>query len=133
MSKKTEDIQAADEKETLPEKENLWQVVISDLLELLGIGDILNYSNVIKQVAFVCFLIFIAVFHIFNSHQAVKMVREKATLETEIKELRWEQMSIKSDLLKRSMQSDIEKDIEAIGLKSLKTPPYKIVVPKNEN
>lgn len=133
MSKKTEDIQAVDKKETLPEKENLWQVVINDLLELLGIGDILNYSNVIKQVAFVCFLICVAIFHIFNSHQAVKMVREKNTLETEIKELRWEQMSIKSDLLKRSMQSDIEKDIEAIGLKSLKTPPYKIVVPKNEN
>lgn len=133
MSKKTEEI-SVEENAATPEKENLWQVVVTDLLDLLGIGDLLNYTAVIKQVAFVCFLICIAIFHIFNSHRAVRMVRDKNILETEIKELRWEQMSIKSDLLKRSMQSDIEKDIEAIGLKSLKTPPYKIVVPKkNEN
>lgn len=132
MSEQPEDI-LSKEQETTPEKENVWQQVVNDLLDLLGISDIVNYSSIIKQVAFVCFLILIAIFHIFNSHRAVRMVRDKNKLETEIKELRWEQMSIKSDLLKRSMQSDIEKDIESIGLKSLKTPPYKIVVSKNEN
>lgn len=112
---------------------NLWQQVVQDLLDLFGLGDMFSYSSIIKQAFFVCFLIGIAVFHIYNSHQSVKWVRQKNDLEQEIKELRWEEMSIKSDMLKRSMQSDIEKDIEAIGLISTKTPPYKIVVPKNEN
>lgn len=115
-----------------PEKESVWHQVVQDLLDLFGIGDVLSYSNVIKQAMFICFLIGIAVFHIYNGHKAVRWVREKNNLEQEIKELRWEEMSIKSDMLKRSMQSDIEKDIEAIGLSSSKTPPYKIVVPKTK-
>lgn len=133
MSLKDQDISPTENTSQITEKENLWQQVVQDLLQLFGIGDVFSYTSVIKQTMFVCFLIGIAVFHIYNSHKSVRWVREKNILEQEIKELRWEEMSIKSDLLKRSMQSDIENDIEAIGLESIKTPPFKIVVPKNEN
>ncbi len=114
-------------------KEKVSQQVIKDLMDLFGLGDLLNYTTVIKQVAFVAFIVGIGVFHIYNSHKAVRMVRDLNTLENEIKELRWEQISLKSDLMKRSMQSDIEQNIQELGLKRLKTPPYKIVVKTNED
>jgi len=119
--------------EELSEKEIIYRQVVNGILDMLGLSDWLSYSKVIRQVAFFTFLIGLGIFHVFNSHRAERMVREISSLEQEIKELRWEQMSIKSDLMKRSMQSDIETAVAPQGLKSLKTPPYKIVIRKNEN
>ena len=114
--------------ETYSDKESVRSQLVNDLLKLFGLDDMLNYSKIIKQATFICFLIGIGIIHIFNAHNAVKMVKEKDTLEKEINEIRWQQMSIKSDFLKRSMQSDLEKDMKAIGMESIKTPPYKITV-----
>lgn len=133
MNSTTEEISDEPIEETASKNESVGQQVVNDLLELFGLEDLLNYSNVIRQVMFIAFLLGIGIFHIYNSHKAVRMVREANVLEKEIQELRWEQISIKSDLLKRSMQSDIEKDLEGMGFISLETPPYKIVIHKDEN
>ena len=133
MNPNSEEIPNSEPSETIAPKENISQQIISDLLDLFGLGDLLNHTQVIKQVAFILFLIGIAVFHIYNSHKAVKLVREQNNLENEIKELRWEQISLKSDLMKRSMQSDIEQSIQGLELKRLKTPPFKIVIQSNED
>lgn len=133
MNPNSEEILNSDSSEELAPKEKISQQIINDLLDLFGLGDLLNYTHVIKKVAFISFLVGIGVFHIFNSHKAVRLVRDQNALENEIKELRWEQISIKSDLMKRSMQSDIEQSIQDLGLKRLKTPPYKIVVRTNED
>lgn len=133
MNPNSEEILKSDSSEELAPKEKISQQIINDLLDLFGLGDLLNYTHVIKKVAFISFLVGIGVFHIFNSHKAVRLVRDQNALENEIKELRWEQISIKSDLMKRSMQSDIEQSIQDLGLKRLKTPPYKIVVRTNED
>ena len=133
MNSKPEETISSDASETAAPQEKLSQQIRSDLLDLFGLGDMLNYASVIKQALFAVFIVGIGIFHIFNSHKAVKMVREQDTLENEIKELRWEQISLKSDLMKRSMLSDIELNIQELELKRLKTPPYKIVVKSNED
>ena len=133
MNSKPEETISSDTSETAAPQEKLSQQIRSDLLDLFGLGDMLNYASVIKQALFAAFIVGIGIFHIFNSHKAVKMVREQDTLENEIKELRWEQISLKSDLMKRSMLSDIELNIQELELKRLKTPPYKIVVKSNED
>ena len=133
MNSKPDETISSDTSETAAPQEKLSQQIRSDLLDLFGLGDMLNYASVIKQALFAAFIVGIGIFHIFNSHKAVKMVREQDTLENEIKELRWEQISLKSDLMKRSMLSDIELNIQELELKRLKTPPYKIVVKSNED
>ena len=133
MNSKPEETISSDASETAAPQEKLSQQIRSDLLDLFGLGDMLNYASVIKQALFAAFIVGIGIFHIFNSHKAVKMVREQDTLENEIKELRWEQISLKSDLMKRSMLSDIELNIQELELKRLKTPPYKIVVKSSED
>lgn len=115
------------------EKTSVWSQISDDTINMLGLGNFLKYPKVIKQVAFILFLITLTLSFIYNSHKAIKMVRDKDVLQAEIREIKWELTSIKSELLQNSMQSDIEKQIESIGLKSSKTPPYKIVVSKNEN
>ncbi|MCO5247624.1 MAG: FtsL-like putative cell division protein [Chitinophagales bacterium] len=122
-----ENIDALESKEIAESETALWQQIKEDLLNLLGVGDLLNYSVIIKRAFFFCFLICIVLFHIYNSHKAVRMINDKNKLEAEIKELEWEKLSIKSDMLKKSMFSKIENDIEPLGLKPLLESPYKIV------
>jgi hypothetical protein len=128
-----EEIEKPEVEEQLSDAELVRRQIVSGVLDLLGLSDWVTYSKVMKQIFFVMFLIGLGVFHVYNSHLAEDMVRRISRIETEIKEIRWEYMSVKSDLMKRSKLSDIEIAVEPFGLKSPVQPPAKIVVKKNEN
>jgi hypothetical protein len=106
--------------------------LVEGLLQVLGLEGMLTYSRVAQNTFFVIFLLGLGVFHVFNTHSAERMVRNMAKKEKEIKELRWEYMSVKSDLMFKSKRSELEKELEIYGLKPLSQPPYKIVVKQNE-
>ncbi|MDX5321565.1 MAG: hypothetical protein LPK45_10590 [Bacteroidota bacterium] len=94
---------------------------------LVELGD-LNWSReeVRKVFPFIFFLAGLAIIHIYNSNQAIKVVRQCDELNKEIKEARAEYISVKSELMYRSKQSQVSKRLEGTGLKELKQPPYKI-------
>lgn len=75
---------------------------------------------------FIFFLAGLAIIHIYNSNQALKVVRKSDALSKEIKEARAEYISVKSELMFRSKQSQVSKRLEGTGLQELKQPPYKI-------
>ena len=134
MKAEEEDILLDQIEETpLSEKEEVRRQVVNTLLDMLGLSDWVTYSKVMKQAFFVLFLVGIGIFHIFNAHRAEGMIRQITILEREIKELRWEYTSVKSDLMMRSKLTDLEKVLEPTGLKSFQDPPQKIVVSKNEH
>lgn len=122
-----QDIEQVEKEEILEDEVLLWKQIKEDLANLFGVGDLSDYSTSIKQAFFICFIILIALFHIYNSHKAVRFISDKNKLEEEIKQLRWEELSIRSNMLNRSMFSKIEGDIDSLGLKSLVEPPFKIV------
>ncbi len=64
--------------------------------------------------------------YIYAQHHAARMQKERETLKKEIKELRAEYITIKSDLMDKSKQSEIVNKLEPLGVKELKTPPAKI-------
>jgi len=103
---------------------------IEKLLSILGIDEWVTYNSVVQNALFVLFLVGIALFHITNTQMAERMVRRINTLEKDIKELRWEYMTIKSDLMLNSKQSELAKKLEPIGIKELTAPPKKIVIEK---
>ena len=100
----------------------------TSIAKLLDISGMLSYENVIRNLPFIFFLSFIALAYIGNSHYAVKMVREIDKVNKDIKELRWEYMTAKSELMYQSKQSEVAKLVEPLGLKELVNPPQKIVV-----
>lgn len=130
--KTEEEILMHEQEETLTEGQRIRRQVVDGILDLLGLSDWVTYSKVMQQVFFFFFIIGIGIIHVYNSHQAEGMNRRKVKLEREMKELRWEYMSVKSDLMQRSKLSDIEKALEHTGLKTGQTPPLKIIVKKNE-
>lgn len=86
-------------------------------------------ENMQKAFPFFMFLAGIAIFYIANTHYAEKTIRQSDKLTKEIKELRSEYITIKSDLMFRSKQSEVAQRLLQKEIKPLTTPPKKIVVP----
>ncbi len=81
---------------------------------------------------FILFLAVVALVYIANNHLAEKKIIRINRLSREIKELKWEYLSVKSELMFRSKLSEVSKAVEPLGLKELSTPPQRIV-PKEQN
>lgn len=88
----------------------------------------INYRLITQNLPFILFLAVIALVYIANSHLAEKKVRKINKLSKEIKELKWEYLSVKSELMFRSKLSEVSKAVEPLGLKELSTPPQRIEV-----
>lgn len=108
----------------------LCKQVVERVLNLLGVDEWVTYNAVVRNALFVLFLVAIGLFHISNTHSAERMMRGINTLERDIRELRWEYLSIKSDLMLKSKQSELVKRLEPYGFKELREPPKKIVIEK---
>lgn len=82
----------------------------------------------VKNLPFFCFLAFLAAIYIANAHYAEKKVREIETLQNELKQQRWEYMTLKSELMYRSKQAEVATQVRDLGLKEPTVKPYKIIV-----
>lgn len=89
----------------------------------------INYHALVKNMPFILFLSGLALIYIANSHLAEKKIRRLNKLSKEIKELKWEYLNVKSDLMFQSKMSEVNKAVEPLGLKVLNNPPQKIVIP----
>lgn len=67
--------------------------------------------------------VIVMIVYISLSHFHVKSLKQKEELKNELNELRSEYISVKSNLMKQSNQSEVAKRLEAEGVKELRTPP----------
>ena len=79
---------------------------------------------------FIMFLVGLGLLFVANTHIAERTVRNINEKEKELKELRWEYMTLKSNLMYERKQSELAERLESEGLKELEKPPHKIVVKK---
>lgn len=93
-------------------------------------GTILSKEIIRKQFPFVIFLTLIAIAFIANRYSAEKIVRNTESLKIELKELRAEQISVTSELMQLSQQSEVVKLVTTnqLGLTESIDPPKKIIV-----
>lgn len=83
----------------------------------------LNYQSVVKQVPFFLFLALLAVIYIYNGHYADKMIRNINRTAKEVKELKYEYIAVKSEVMFQSKPSELVKAVEPLGLKELVQSP----------
>lgn len=83
----------------------------------------LNYQSIVKQVPFFLFLALLAVIYIYNGHYADKMIRNINKTSKEVKELKYDYKTVKSEVMFRSKQSELTKAVEPLGLKELTASP----------
>ena len=84
----------------------------------------LNYPSLVQQLPFILYLTALGVVYIYNGHWANKTIRRSQEAEKAIRELQYEYITAKGELLARSKPSEVSKAVAAIGLKELKTSPW---------
>lgn len=114
----------SDDKPKKPMKKG---VLAKGLSKVFG-GSFLSNDKAIEMMPFVLFLGVIAIFYIANGYYADNKIREVNKTSNDIKELRTEYISSKSDLMFVSKQSEIAKRVEKLGLKEPVVVPTKIEI-----
>jgi hypothetical protein len=86
----------------------------------------LNTLILFKNLPFIFFLAFLGVIYIANANYGERLVRRINESQEKLKRVGWESNAIKSELMYRTMQSEIADEVDALGLKELKERPYLI-------
>ena len=81
---------------------------------------------------FIIFIAFLGMIYIGNRHFAENNIRDIDRLGKEVKELSWDYKTLKADLMMKSTQTEVAKEVDTLGLKEPVEPPKKIVIAKGE-
>lgn len=89
-------------------------------------GNFLTREEIVRQLPFILFLMVVGLFYIANNYYAERTLRDINTVTNQIKELRSEYVTSKSDLMFISKQSEVAKASLPIGIKESLVPPIKL-------
>ena len=97
------------------------------LLYVLG-GGILKEDFIVKHTRMIVLIVILMFFFIVNRYTCMQKLREIERLQLQLRDVRFEALSISSELTGNSRQSQIELLIEEQGveLEGAKTPPYEL-------
>ena len=95
-----------------------------------SIQDIRITQIILRNLAFLLFLGFLAIIYIANAHLAERNVRRIQELQRDVKEMRWYYMSLQSENMYNSLRSEVVDRVKDEGLRLHRGKPKKILVPK---
>ena len=97
------------------------------LLYVLG-GGILKEDFIVKHTRMIVLIVILIFFFIGNRYTCMQKLREIDHLQQKLRDVRFEALSISSELTSHSRQSQIELLIEEQGieLEAAKNPPYEL-------
>lgn len=86
-----------------------------------------------EALPFIVFIAFLGMMYIGNRHNAENNIRKIDKLGKEVKELSWDFKTLKADLMFRSKQTEVVKQVDSVlGLRVPTEPPIKIKVSSDE-
>lgn len=91
--------------------------------DLMSLDSYFDQDVLAKYLPLVLFAFGLTVIYVWNSHYSIRSIREIGQVQNEIKELRWEYMTTKSELMNLGKQSELARLVDSLGLKELKEPP----------
>ncbi len=97
---------------------------IGNYFEIGSIGA----SLILKNLPYVLFLSFLTIIYIANAHYAEKQVRQIQSLQQEVKELKRQYNSLKSEIMFKSRLSEVGEDVGSLGLKKTSGRVKRIVL-----
>jgi hypothetical protein len=106
------------------------QVRTGNFIKELLSGSMVSEKIILKNLAYISMITFLAAVYIGNRFHAEKITRERTRLDREVKDLRAESLSTSADLMTISKQSEVFTMIreKGLNLEELKTPPFKLLV-----
>ena len=127
---KNKEVNSSSVVEQPKEKSTSFSFSIDKLMNIFKVFNFFNRDLVIRNIPFVIYLTFIALFYIWNSYAVDKTVREIDKTDKELKEFRSEFITGKSDLMYKCKMTEVANNIEIYGVKESKEAPKKILITK---
>ncbi len=97
-------------------------------LRYLNVFGIFSKENLVSVMPYIFFLTVIALLYIANSYQAERTIREIDGINKELKTLRTEYVTGKSELMFVSKQTEVARKVGLRGIKESVEAPMKIIV-----
>ena len=126
-----DEIEEEEEKGPEPELKQKAELPKNFLTTLLTEG-VISKELATQMMPFVIFLAMLGMVYIANKHFAEKTIREIDKLNKEVKELGYDFKTLKADLMLKSTQTEVAKQVDTLGLKELVEPPKKILIKEEE-
>ena len=126
-----DEIEEEEEKGPEPELKQKAELPKNFFTTLLTEG-VVTKEAATQMMPFVIFLAMLGMVYIGNRHFAEKNIREIDKLSKEVKELSWDFKTLKADLMLKSTQTEVAKQVDTLGLKELVEPPRKIIIKAGE-
>lgn len=95
-------------------------------------GEVLEKERTFRMFPFLLFLAFLAFIYITNDFTLESKVRKISHLQKEVMELRYEYISVKSNLITISKQSQLAKRLKKLGIKENRDPLKVIKIKDNK-
>lgn len=107
--------------------------VVRSLIDVVN-GKAFSKGEIVSQLPYILFLVLLSLVYIANGYWAESSIRQLNATGNELKELRSEYITTKSDLMYKTKQSEIAEVLEdrEMQLEESIIPPKKIVVKSNE-
>lgn len=93
---------------------------------------VISKEAVTDMLPFIIFIAFLGMIYIGNRHFAENNIRDIDKLGKEVKELSWDYKTLKADLMMKSTQTEVAKEVDTLGLQEPVAPPKKIVITAGE-
>ncbi|MCB9080085.1 MAG: hypothetical protein H6555_00055 [Lewinellaceae bacterium] len=95
--------------------------------QYLALG-FLTSDLILGNLFFVLFLGFLAITYIATAHYAERTVRNIQILQHDIKELRWQYMTLEAENMYNSRRTEVAERLDEAGLRPFNKSPKRIVV-----
>lgn len=121
-------------KETVKETKHTGSKTGTIIKSLLD-GTVLTRESVVKLLPFGLYVTFLIVLYIGNSYYSEKVIKKTNKVKNELKELEFEYITVKSDLMHVSKQSEVAHRLDSLktGIKESLVPPIKLFIFSNSN
>src|SRR3954447_3026075 len=93
---------------------------------LWAVGELFNYSWILKNIRFFLFLAVLAVVYIANGHMSDNRIRKINETGRILKDLQYEYKTLKGEMMFKSRESEMVKAAAPLGLIMVTTSPARI-------
>ena len=90
-------------------------------------GNFLRREGSVRLLPYFLFITILIMFYIANTYYAEKKERDIQALRKSLKELRYEYITTRSELMKQSQQSEVALKLKGIDIKESRVPPVKVI------
>ncbi len=86
----------------------------------------------VKYLPKILFATLLSLIYISNTHYADKATRSIKKMQTEVEDLRADFITLKSEVMFGSKQSEVARRVKSMGLQESMKPPFKVIVEEGE-